>query len=217
MLYQPTAGEINRLIHAGIANHPEHTAYYERAHALLKGDHLDYTPAGWIMTSQSTSETYALSTWTCNCRHYQTGGIKIKGRRYCKHLIAYHAYKTILERHLNRRLIGSYSFESDRDIARNYPNALLIIMNGYTCAFADMGRLPRTIARVSKTKFGYKFYHPPAVADFAEWLATALPAPKIQPMKLSTPTATNTELQHEWTQTMTTEQLANLRHPSLTI
>jgi hypothetical protein len=210
MLYQPAASEIGRLINAGAANHPQYKAYYERARELLRQEALDHTPAGWIIASQSGNETYCLEIRQCTCKHFQTGGINIKDRRYCKHLLAFTCYRTILEANMNRRLVGSYTFESDRYIARNYPNTLLIQMAGYACSFNHEGRLPYRVARINKTKFGYKFYHSDAMANYAEWLATAPAIPPFQRMELNQPQPTTQQQRNEWLRTLTTEQLARL-------
>ena len=150
-IYHPTPTEIATTIQSGIAKHPQLTTRYQRAAALLENRSL-HINNGWRCDSQSHPDTtYNLDVQGCNCYDYLNGGGRTEARIFCKHMLAFYAYREILIDHLNRRLAGNTRFSNERRRAAQWPESLLLLdtdSRPQLVAFQDGHRYPRPICNV---------------------------------------------------------------------
>ena len=187
-IYQPTPEEINTIIQAGIAKHPQLTTRYRRAASLLMHRAL-HRNVGWLCDSQADpDQAYAVDSYGCTCNDFVIGGGKANHRVYCKHRLAFFAYREILIGHINQRLAGNMRFSGERRRAAQWPATLLILdtqQRPRLLSYVDGHSFPSAICNVRLDKQGRQT---PAtdkdLAHFAHWLADAHPAPQSETVAL---------------------------------
>ena len=192
-LYHPTPSEISATIQTGIAKHPQLTTRYQRAAKLL-GNRSLYINNGWRCDSQSRpDQVYTLDSSGCDCYDFLNGGGRTDARRsgariFCKHTLAFYAYREILIDHLNRRLAGNTRFSHERRLAAQWPEALLLLdtdSRPQLVAFQDGHRYPRPICNVRlDTRNRQTPVTNQDLAQFSRWLAKARPMPQTETMAL---------------------------------
>lgn len=102
MLYQPSPREIHRKLEHAVKKWPRCASRADKAEAILLAADVHHGPDGWKVTSQAdVSVTYLVDLRGCGCPDYVTGGLNLAGRSFCKHWIAFLAYRDILNDRLN--------------------------------------------------------------------------------------------------------------------
>lgn len=200
MLYRPTPAEITAIIAQGIEKNPTLTSRYRKAEQILLADDLFARSGEWFCTSQSgvpglPSQAYSVNG-SCSCPDYQHAAAQVKGHVFCKHKLALEAYRRILNRHLEQRLIGNAKFRSDNGRSRLAPNTYLLHLwdSNHIGTHRDNGRVPQALFAFRWSPHGRTFATDADLAAFAGWLATANKLPTLDPM------ATDAELMdfHAW-------------------
>jgi len=116
MLYQPNVVEIFPLIQKAISQWPHLVDRARSAEAILLNSDFRYRNLAWEVKSQSADQWYRI-VWdgteaSCNCKDFVKGGVRAAGRKFCKHTIAWLAYKDILTKRMNHHLqIGTFQIE----------------------------------------------------------------------------------------------------------
>ena len=142
MLYHPHLGEIRHMIQRGIDKNPSLKSRFEKAEQILLNHDLRYSSNGWQCYSQSEQgRWYSISRdeHGCSCADFQRRGAVVKGRSWCKHLLALRTYREILTGHFAKRIWGNTNIGMDRKTLKLYPNAILLqsghhneVMSGVT-------------------------------------------------------------------------------------
>jgi hypothetical protein len=188
MLYQPTSAEITAIIEQGIAKQPTLSDRYRRAADILNQHNLYTTADEWFCTSQSQpNHSYAVNG-TCTCPDYQSAGAAVQGHIFCKHKLALEAYRRILERHLEQRIIGNAKFRSDRELSRLSPNTYLpqLWETNQLGSHSQHGQLAKPVCAFRWSPRGRTFASDADLARFATWLATAHALPTSVPDAMAT-------------------------------
>jgi hypothetical protein len=135
-IYNPTDAEIERTFARALAAMPHAAKRLEAARLYFDGAlplYLTYVSGAWHVMSQRDQVTYMVTHHTCTCPDWQTHGAHLAepNRYYCKHLLAYHAYRRILADELNRRILGDWNYTYDRNTCALHPGSLIIVRPGY--------------------------------------------------------------------------------------
>lgn len=195
VLYQPSPNEITAAVAALTERHPHLTKRAAKAAAILADidtnfdcDDTDH----WRIRSQSDNATWhTVTDSTCDCTDYQINVGKTRsGTYFCKHRLAYHGYRHLLIRALERRVVGNFKFLSERQIGQHTPGSILLLTDEkrFRCiAYSPFHRFPRHLCYLRLDKLDRPVPH--RLSDFvalAEWLPTApafsitMPEPRME-------------------------------------
>ncbi len=197
-LYPPTHAEIDRLLQRATRNWPHLAKRIDNAAALLRPLALAWsqTRGAWLAHSQSDptgATSYAIGAAGCSCLDYiHANGNRAGGRIFCKHNIAFHAYRRILLDHLHALYVGEAYSDEYRRIKQGYP-LIAQVRSTPRLIGPTLDGVPLDIRyRYSPATRGRDFAGDADMARFAQWLPLALaereriradlePAPQIWP------------------------------------
>jgi len=170
MIYMPKESELTNACNLLQLNE----AMTYKAKHIIKGRFLDLDQNGNAIAISSSNETktYRITNLKeCECPAFQHSPKKIR----CKHIEALRVYRSIMRKHLNNRIHGSFKFKSDQIHNRHHFNTYLLIDQNKTLSYIQSkDRIPTHVCniRVRKHNF-YDFSNNQNMFAFSIWLNKA--------------------------------------------
>ena len=170
LIYMPKESELTNACNLLQLNE----AMTYKAKHIIKGRFLDIDHNGnaIAISSSDDTKTYRISNLReCECPAFQHSPKKIR----CKHVEALRVYRSIMRKHLNDRIRGSFKFKADQISNRHHFNTFLLVdRSRVLCYKQNEDRIPSHVCSIRVRKHDlYDFSNNPNMFAFSIWLNNA--------------------------------------------